>query len=40
MYRMYKKRGYSTKNKILDSAQFKIVAKRYYEEYFGMRLVR
>ena len=39
MYRRYKRRGYSVRNKILDSVQFKIVKKRYNEKY-GMELVR
>ena len=39
MDRMYKRRGYSVRNKILDNVQFTIVARKYYEKY-GMKLVR
>ena len=36
---MYKMRGYSVRNKILDDAQFTIVARKYYEKH-GFKLVR
>lgn len=39
MYRMYKRRGYSVRNRILDNVQFNIVARKYYEKY-GFKLVR
>ena len=39
MYRMYKRRGYSVRNRILDNVQFSFVKKRYYEKH-GFTLVR